>query len=187
MSTKVDITGIDWDNITWDEFRAQKPEVSKSTFYNLMSQHKKLPVIINPVDAPTETIEQGLTEVQKKIIGRLMAGELESQSAELEGVSVAEHLMWLNNPEKFGAKYPEAVKKGIQVARQRIKDRALSEIQSWGKKQWQSQAWVLERLFPAEFGKPEPGTGHGTVVNVGIKLQVRDRKGKDISANVKVS
>jgi hypothetical protein len=187
--TTVDnFAGVDWATATWDDFHPRYPEIAKSTFYNKKSQYKPAVIPIPIIDPPPAVIDTStLTDVQHRIIGRMMRGEGESQSVEQEGISVAEHLMWMNNTEKFGPAYPEIVKKALLCSRQRIKDTLFENIKSWGTKQWTSSAWLLERMFPAEFAKPGEGTGR-TTVNVGIQLNVsRKCKAKDISSKVKVS
>jgi hypothetical protein len=174
---------LDWDTLLWPAFHLMYPDVSKASFYNLKAERRSYLVLPDPVEAPTFTITETLSEVQKKIIERIMKGEGESQSAEKEGISVAEHLLWMNNDPA----YSEMVKKSLTCSRQRIKDTLFENIRSWGSKQWTSSAWLLERMFPAEFAKPGEGAGRATV-NIGIQLNVsRKSKGKDISSKVKVT
>lgn len=80
------------------------------------------------------------------------------------GINVATFYRWLkeaetgidgNNPNKRATDL--ALKKelsdGLQKARTAFKAYHIQQITAASKKNWQASAWILERMFPKEFGR----------------------------------
>jgi hypothetical protein len=175
---------IDWETITWPEFRAKYPDVSKANYYNYRADNK--PASPSETHVPTVAPDTSLIELnekQKAICERISKGETESHAVESEGVSIQQHMYWMN--QKDGAIYAKMVKECLKFAQKRIKDSLVDNIIKFKDRAWQASAWYLERMYPAEFARPEAG-GKAPSVAVNLSINVRNRPGKDITSSCTV-
>jgi transposase len=95
-------------------------------------------------------------ELQKFLVDAVAAGCPISQACEAAGVSVSSFSLWVAKGDKPGAdrhyvEFSRAIKK---AKRTRLLD-ALQTIQAAGQRQWQAQAWWLERSDPERWGPPQ--------------------------------
>lgn len=178
--------GVDWNGVLWGEFHKQFPSVSRASFYNYKASLRDEPPDIIASNVVVESQKcDSLSNVQSSICEAIQRGELESQAVEMNGVSIAQHIRWMNDTKSSA--YSEIVKKSLQVAKMRLKDGLVKNITDWSKRQWTSSAWLLERMWPSEFGrdgKSNPGGNASVIVN----LNVRTRSGaKDITTSCNIS
>ena len=84
-------------------------------------------------------------EVVQKIASAIALGLADDEAAAIAGVSDLTLTKWRRDPE-FVRKIKNAVSRRLPVR--------LSKIES-GADGWQGTAWLLERLYPTRFSKPE--------------------------------
>lgn len=96
-------------------------------------------------------------ELCQAICKNISEGNTLTYSVQKEGLSYQSHLNWMEKGEKSKTKsgkffeYFEAIKK----AQEEGKNSLVTGIREHGKKNWQAMAWLLERMYPSEFGRRE--------------------------------
>ena len=100
-----------------------------------------------------------IVDALKKLKGRVAA-------CKEAGIHYSTFLNWLGTKPEF----LEAVKKAELEGLESIKPLLFARIMEHSKKQWTAAAWILERLFPDEFGqnrdksdKPDQQIIHQTI------------------------
>lgn len=167
--TKEDFPNINWNTIFYEDFKKLYPNVAITSFHNYKQQWQTAKEQVNVINSNIQ--DNSLSPVQLKIIERITNGEETARAVEKEKISIHQHLCWIDTKSKdYNQQYAEVINKAHTVYRQRLKDDQVSNIKHFTTRSWQASAWLLERMFPAEFAKKE-GTKQ-TNVAVGIKLQV---------------
>jgi hypothetical protein len=112
----------------------------------------------------------GLTpEVHEKVREALDAGAYQRDAATFAGVSVRTFYAWLQR----GREAAEALERGepvesvdrdlaaflhmVEGSRVRVAVDLLTVVQDAARKDWRAAAWFLERSYPEQWGKREPG------------------------------
>jgi transposase len=96
-------------------------------------------------------------ELCQAICKNISQGNTLTYSVQKEGLSYQSFLNWMKKGEESKTQsgkffeFFEAIKK----AQEEGKNSLVTGIREHGKKNWQAMAWLLERMYPNEFGRRE--------------------------------
>lgn len=94
-------------------------------------------------------------EVCEAICKNIIEGNTVKYSVQKEGLDESTYYKWIKKGEEAkSGKFFQFVQ-SIKKAKEEAKSELVKDIKAHGKKNWQSLAWLLERMYPNEFGRRE--------------------------------
>lgn len=92
-------------------------------------------------------------EIQNKIVNLIKAGNYVSTSCQVAGISAGTYYLWLKKGMENKNKAYRDFYKAVKIADAESEVYYLKYIKKAAIKNWQAAAWMLERKWPAKYGR----------------------------------